>query len=140
MVLCIKEVFTTLKLTFIFAHMQWTIANVSDDFILFTYLMLIEPLSNEAWISVNESGQWHRRSGDQCFMMEFEYELGLAYFTPFRFGNWGQYPDTPTSLQHIYLLNFSEFEIPRKSGVTENTTHVLTINNVNSFICKSPLA
>ena len=73
-------------------------------------------------------------------MMEFEYQLGLAYFNPFRSGNWGQYPDTPTSLQHIYLLNFSEFEIPRKSGVTENTTHVLTINNVNSFICKSPQA
>ena len=134
-----KEVFTPLKPTYIFAHMQWTIANVSDDFILFTYLMLIEPLSNEAWMSVNESGQWHRRSGGQCFMMEFEYQLGLAYFTPFRSGNWGQYPDTPTSLQHIYLLNFLSLRFWEKNGDIENTTHVLTINNVNSFICvKAP--
>lgn len=44
--------------------------------------------------------------------------------------------DTPTSLQHIYLREFEKNEDTEKE-----TTHVLTINNVNSFICvKSPIA
>ena len=74
-------------------------------------------------------------------MTEFEYELRPAYFTPFRFGNQGQYPGH----SHIITTHLSsELGNSRKKDDTENvkiTTHVLTINNVNSFICvKSPMA